>query len=176
MTQYHELRGVPLDAMNKGVEEMFRRATKELGLTREELILRDLLPQDLCPGSAKFWAEDGQWNFTISTTSSWTALIDTCTIADNRYVMIYGMGTEESTPSVESIKITRAGSVARIWNLQRVGNQDDSEMFMDDPIIVDQNTMIDVDYWASTWRTVSTCENLIFIGQVVEKRGLTINP
>jgi len=167
MTQYHELRGVPLDAYNKCCNELLRRAQDQLGLPREELILRDLRSDDL--------GVTGKWKFSITTTSGWNTLVNTYTIADNRFICISGMFTEETTPLIHSIKITRAGSVSRWWNVQRVALQDDNELHVDDPIIVDQNQQITIEGYNGLTSTDATHE-FGFIGCVAEKRGLVINP
>ena len=169
MTQYHELKGTPLDAYNKCCNEILSRAQMQLGLPREELILRDLRSDDL--------GVTGKWGFTIANagTIGWTSIVNTKEIADNRFICISGMFTEESDPVVHSIKITRAGSVARWWNVQRVGLVEDNELHFDDPVIVDQNTTITIEaYNAHT--TTNPDEQCGFIGCVAEKRGMTINP
>ena len=167
MTQYPELKGVPLDAYNKCCNELLRRAQDQLGLPREELILRDLRSDDL--------GLTGKWWFAVTLTASWNNLINTYTIADNRFICISGIFTEEATPTVHSIKINRAGSDARWWNVQRVGLQDDNEMHIDDPIIVDQNQVITISGYNALTATTST-EEIGFIGCVAEKRGMLINP
>ncbi len=167
MTQYHELKGTPLDAYNKCCNEILSRAQVQLGLPREEIILRDLRSDDV--------GVTGKWKFSVTNTAGWNNLVNTYTIADNRFICISGIFTEESTPAVHSIRITRAGSVARWWNVQRVGLQDDNELHVDDPIIVDQNTTVTIEgYNALT--TTTTAEEIGFIGCVAEKRGLVINP
>lgn len=167
MTQYGDLKGTPLDAYNKCCNELLRRAQEQLGLPREEIILRDLRSDDL--------GVTGKWHFAVASTLAWNTLINTYSIADNRFICISGIFTEMSTPTVHSIRITRAGSVARWWNVQRVGLQDDNEMHIDDPIIVDQNQTITIEGYDGL-TTTATSEEIGFIGCVAEKRGLVINP
>jgi len=167
MTFYHELRGVPLDAYNKCCNEVLRRASSQLGLPREELILRDLRSDDL--------GVTGKWGFTVTSTEGWNTLISTVTVADNRFICLSGMFTDESTPLIHSVRITRAGSVARWWNTQRVGNQDDSELHFNDPIIFDQNTTVTIEGYNGI-TTTSVNEECGWIGCIAEKRGLVINP
>ena len=167
MTQYHELRGVPLDAYNKCCNEVLRRAQDQLGLPREEIILRDLRSDDL--------GVTGKWKFAVTLSASWNSLVSTYTMVDNRFICISGIFTEESTPAIHSIRITRAGSVARWWNVQRVGLQDDNEMHIDDPIIVDQNQTITIEGYNALTATTSE-EEIGIIDCVDEKRGLIINP
>jgi len=174
MTQYGDLRGTPLDAYNKCCNEILRRAQEQLGLPREEIILRDLRSDDL--------GVIGKWKFAVTLTYGWNNLVTTYSIADNRFICISGIFTEAGAyttigtpPTIHSIRITRAGSVARWWNVQRVGLQDDNEMHIDDPIIVDQNNTITIEGYNALTATATT-EELGFIGCVAEKRGMVINP
>ena len=174
MTFYGDLKGVPLDAYNKCCNEILRRAQEQLGLPREEIILRDLRSDDL--------GITGKWYFAVTTTKGWNTLVSTYGIADNRFICISGMFTEAGNyttigtpPTIHSIRITRAGSVARWWNVQRVGLQEDNEMHFDDPIIVDQGQTITIEGYNGLTAT-TTAEELGFIGCIAEKRGLVINP
>ena len=172
MTFYSELKGTPLDARNKCCNEVLRRAQTQLGLPREEIILRPLRPEDIGFSTSKFKSS-------ITTTLGWNSLVTTYTIADNRFVCISGMFTEESTPTrVHHVRITRAGSVSREWNVQRVAVQQDKQMFVDDPIIIDQNTQLSINSYNGLLTTTSanTWEEFGFIGCVAEKRGMLINP
>ena len=131
MTFYRELKGVALDARNKCCNEVLRRAQEQLGLPREEIILRPLRPEDIVYSASKF-------KYTVTTTLAWHSLVTTYPITDNRFVCITGVFTEESTPTkTHQIKINRAGSDARIWNVQRVTGMQDKQMHVDDPIIID---------------------------------------
>jgi len=169
MTQFNTLKGLPLDAYNKCCNLILERAQLQLGLPREEIILRDLRSDDL--------AITGKWGFTVTSTSGWNTLVNTVTIDDNTFICLSGIFTEEGAtpPTVHTIKITRAGSVARWWNVQRVGLQENGEMHVDDPIIVDQNTTITIEGYNALTAT-TTDEQIGFIGCVAEKRGLVINP
>ena len=169
MTQFNKLRGLPLDAYNKCCNELLSRAQLQLGLPREEIILRDLRSDDL--------DLTGKWKFDMATagTAGWNTLINTVTIADNRFICISGMFSEETTPLIHSVRITRAGSVARWWNTQRVAIQQDNELHIDDPVIVDQNQTMTIEGYNGLTTTDSGHE-FGFIGCVAEKRGLIINP
>jgi len=167
MTQYKELKGVPLDAYNKCCNLIRERAQLQLGLPREEIIFRDLRSDDL--------GTTAKWRFSVTSTLGWNTLINNQIIADNRFICISGIFTEMDTPTIHTIRITRAGSVARWWNVQRVGNVRDKEMHIDDPIIVDQNQTITIDGYNALTAT-HPIEQIGFIGCVAEKRGLLINP
>ena len=171
MTFYGDLKGTPLDARNKCCNEILRRAQEQLGLPRGEIILRPLRPDDV--------GITGKWKHSLTTTLGWNSLITTYTIADNRFVCISGVFTEETAPTrVHQIKINRAGSDARIWNVQRVSIVEDNQMHVDDPIIIDQNTVLTITGYNGLLTTTgsNTWEEFGFIGCVAEKRGMTINP
>ncbi len=168
MTFYQELRGRPLDAFGKTEDKLLAKGTAQLGLSRQDLIVRPLMPSDL-------QAALMSWNFAITTTSSLSTLINAQTITDNRFCSINGICYPETTPLFDWVRITRSGSVARLWPIEHIPPQDDNTMWVDDPITVDQNTTITIEAYNDTTTTNPT-ENLIFIGLVVEKRGMVLNP
>ena len=170
MTFYGELKGTAMDARNKCCNEVLARAQQQLGLPREEIILRPLIASDIGYSTPKFKS-------TITDAAAWNSLVTTYTIADNRFVCISGVFTEEDSPTqIAHIRITRAGSVAREWNVQRVADQDDKQMHVDDPIIIDQNTTLSINSYCGLTATTGTAEEFGFIGCVAEKRGMLINP
>lgn len=168
MTFYQELRGRSLDAFAKTEDKLLAKASAQLGLIREDLIVRPLLPSDL-------YSSLNSWNFAVTTTSSSSTLINNQTIADNRFCSINGICYPESTPLFDRVKITRSGSVARIWPIEHIPPQDDQTMWVDDPITIDQNTTITIEAYNDTTST-NPLENLIFLGLVVEKRGMVLAP
>ncbi len=172
MTFYRELKGISLDARNKCCNEILKRAQEQLGLPREEIILRPLRSEDIGYSTSKF-------KNSLTTTLGTNNLVTTYTITDNRFICITGVFTEESTPTrVHQITITRAGSDARVWNVQRVSLMQDNQMHVDDPIIIDQNTQLTIAAYNGLLTTTgsNTWEEFGFIGCVAEKRGMLINP
>lgn len=176
MTFYHDLKGTPLDARNKCCTEILRRAQEQLGLPREEIILRPLRPEDIGWNTAD---QKPKFRVQLTNTYTWNALVTTYPIEDNRFVCITGVFTEEDSPTrIHQIKITRAGSDARYWQVQRVALQDNKEMHVDDPIIIDQNTQLTITGYNGMLTTTgtNTWEEFGLIGCVAEKRGMLINP
>lgn len=168
MTFFQELRGRPLDAFGKTEDKLLAKGTAQLGLARPDLIVRPLMAEDLNAAINSF-------NFSITTTSGLNTLINNQTISDNRFVSINGICYPQATPLIDWVRITRSGSVARLWPIEHIPPQDDSTMWVDDPITVDQNTTITIEGFNDT-TTTNAIENLIFIGLVVEKRGMILNP
>ncbi|GAG99757.1 unnamed protein product, partial [marine sediment metagenome] len=81
MTFYNELKGTPLDARNKCCNEVLRRAQEQLGLPREEIILRPLRPEDIGWNTAD---QKPKFRVHITDTYTWNALVTTFPIEDNR--------------------------------------------------------------------------------------------
>ena len=175
MAWYPELKGPALDAYRQMVSSLLAKAERELGLSRDQLVVRDLRPEDIGASSADFRVGTKE--------ADWIALVDSQTISDNRFVGINGVvlmdtgGTDAfglaNEPPVSQLKITRKGSVARYWNVKPIWAFEGKVGYCDDPITVDQNTTITVEAWA---RSASSLEGFTLLGAVVEKKGLLINP
>jgi len=175
MAWYPELKGPALDAYRSMVRTLRERAMKELNLRADEIVVRDLRPEDIGASSADFYVG--------TKAAGWVALVDNATIADNRFVGINGVvlmdtgGTDAfgfaNEPPISQIKITRKGSVTRYWNVKPVWAFEGKVGYTDDPVTIDQNTTVTVEAWA---RSASSLEGFTLLGAVVEKRGLLINP
>jgi hypothetical protein len=175
MSWYPKLEGPALDAYRRMASELMAKAARELNLGPDGLILRELRPEDIGASSADFYTGVGA--------TTWTDIISSQTIADNRFVGINGImlqdtpGTSafglEVEPAISQVKITRKGSVTRYWVVKPVWAFESRVGYCDDPITVDQNTTLTVSAWA---RTASSLKGFTLLGAVVEKRGLLINP
>ena len=93
MGTYPKFEGVPVEAYNKMVADLQERARKELGLPDSELVTRPLRPEDL-------GLSQPQWTFTLSSTVGYVAMINTISIADNRFVGINGICYTNTNPTV----------------------------------------------------------------------------
>jgi hypothetical protein len=113
------------------------------------------------------------WSFNVATGSANNTIINAATIADNRFVGINGFCHNPTTKLLTQLTITRRGGVARIWNIEAVQHQESKLFFVDDPIVIDQNTTITVVGYNSSAST-NAAYPLQFLGAVVEKRGLLI--
>jgi len=169
MAYYQDLKGVALDAYNKMVSVLKKKAGMELSLGAEDLILRSIRPEDIVGTNTACWC------FTCTNTLGWNTIINQVVIADNRFVGINGVSDGTATPLYSQLRITRAASVAVIWNIQELQTNVDNRAFVDDPFTIDQNTSLTIECWNCTTTTAS-CYNLVFLGAVVEKRGLLVNP
>ena len=168
MGTYPKFEGVPVVAYNKMVAELQARAKKELGLPDSEIVTRALRPEDLGLSTPR-------WTFTLSSTGSYIAMINTISILDNRYVGINGVFYTNANPTVDQLRITRAGSVARVWNIQEAQYNENDSIWVDDPVTAGQNETLLIEQFASN-ATTQSAELIGFYGVTVEKRGIVTNP
>lgn len=159
---YPKLEGPALEAYNAAVQVIRQRAMKELNLSPDQVIVRPMRPDDL--------GLTAEWTWATGTSAVWATYINAATVADNRFMAIYGIC--DATGYASQLKINRGGSDARIWNIQAINNFTDNIGFVDDPVTLDQNTQVTVQGYATTDGTTK----LILVGVVAERRGIIINP
>ena len=78
---FYKLEGEALDAYNKIVEETVAKAMRELGLPRDQIVIRPLRAEDI-----GFTAPEFLKTIAGSATYAWNNIVNTITIADNRFV------------------------------------------------------------------------------------------
>jgi len=168
MGMYPKFEGVPIAAYDKMVEDLWARAKRESGLSDSELVKRDLRPEDL-------GLSNPTWTFALTSTVGYVAMINTASIADLRWVGICGLCYTNAAPTVNQLKINRAGSDARIWNIQEAQYNENASIWVDDPVTIGQNEVLTV-YQYCSGATTQAAELIVFLGAVVEKRGILVNP
>ena len=136
MAFYPELKGPALAALRSAIQELKARANR-VGISGDELVVRPMTATDIRGGSAEDW-DLGY------VADAFAVNISTVTIANNRFVAIYGytnsLGTVQFSvagaggtnsafgrdmmiaPIVTAIRITRKGAVARIWDISPIFN------------------------------------------------------
>jgi len=165
MAYYFKLEGKALEAYNAMVAKLEEKAMRELKLSRDEIVIRPLRPEDL-------GLTTPEWTFNIASSGAWNTMIDNKTIADNRFVGINGVLIEESGEmAVTQLKITRMGQDKRFWQIQGINYLEDSCIFFNDPITVDQNTTLTIKGYARATDSDFQC---VFLGAVAEKKGVLI--
>ena len=167
---YPKLEGVPLDAHRATVQKLTERAMKELKLGKEGIVKRALRPEDL--------GLIGRWGFVVTSTSSFHTMVNAATIANTKFISLEGVSYPKSSAQlITQLKIDRAGSIVRYWHIQGVNFLQDNMIFFDDPVTIDQNQAITISGYNPTTSTnaAASPEEVILIGTVVEKKGLTIN-
>ena len=165
---YPQFKGVPFNAYVALVNKLKKQAMSEMGLPESEIVVRQLRPEDIGFANPLF-----SGTVAASATAAWSNAINTYTIADNRYVGIFGVSYDNSENIVTALRFTREGKTARIWSIQQVTDFEDKTGYADDPITVEQNTQITIEKYtlSTTSRDTTT-----ILGVVVERRGLLINP
>lgn len=169
---YKEFQGVPYEAFKLMRQDLITMAKKQLGLSDDELVIRQLRPEDIIISGTPQWSKTanatGGW---ATGGAGWKNLTNTFSVADNRFVGIYGV-SDRST-NVTQLKIERSGSVARYWHIQElIPNSENNAMFVDDPIIIPQNNLLSIKGYA----LASATEYIRLIGLVVERKGLLVSP
>lgn len=164
MATYTELKGATLDARNQLADALMQRAKKELNLTEEDIVLREMRPEDLGYGTPEFT------NSVVAATNN--NIVNAVTIADNRFVGIYGIRyAQTGTQSLSQLNVTRKGSVVRYWQIQGAQALENGTLYFDDPVIFDQNTLVTITGYPVT---TNTAEKMVILGLVAEKAGMLV--
>jgi len=147
-------------------EKLVASAMKELGLSRNELTIRDIRAADLDSSLNAFaWTPSG--------TDTYYSWIDDKTVGNLKFLGIYGYydGTWAAAGGITSIKITVAGKTVAELPVQCISSAQDKVVYFD-PIFADQNTNITIAGYPMGDNTIAI--QGVF-GIVVEKKGLTID-
>lgn len=186
MAFYPELTGPALEAYRTMVNTLRSRAMKELNLGADDIVVRELRPADFDLGST-------DTDYAIGLTAvTWTEILNK-TVPDNRFIGIHGfyainsstvatnnenvvnMGQSyPNSPTIEQVRITRKGSVARYYTIGAIANFEHHVGYTDEPITVDQNTTIKIEGLARYAGSLQGRFNIL--GVVAEKKGILISP
>ena len=148
----------PLPAGCEG--QMIAMAEQQLGLSRDQLTVRSLRPDDLGLGSI--------WSLNLAAVGWNTGVINT-TVSDNRFVCLKSISY--SGTAAEAVRVTAGSSVVAEFNIEQIPGITTTHTASIPEIIVEQNLPIRVDVYASA---ISATDNLIISGSVVEKRGMLV--
>lgn len=144
-------------------EVLLDMASKELGVSVDELVVRDLMPSDI-----GFSNED--WTVSASTANTYNDFTST-TVADNRFIAIYGVAGVD-TDIVSAVRFTSGAKTLDIWSLQEIRALQNRFKAAKRPIILRQNTAIDIDIYATSTGSVT----MPLLGRVCELKGRTVEP
>jgi len=141
--------------------------TEVFGIIKQYIDLRPLRAQDI------FGSEDTYtWCKTMASAAK-TTIVNNVQNISNRWYYINGVYNNEAIGELTELFIKRAGQDARDWPVEPLRNWEYKTGYADDPVIVEENQRITVQGYASSASTI--CDwNLL--GEVAEKKGLTINP
>lgn len=183
---YPELVGPALEAYRAMYRDLKTKAMRELNLAEDQIVLRELRPADF-----EFGSTDTDYKVGL-TAVTWTTIISSKTIGDNRFVGINGFYVVNSStqavnnenvdlkkagmnhPTVSQVRITRKGSVARYYVVEPIAMFANNVGWTDEPVTIDQNTTVTIDGLARYAGSLQGRFNIL--GLVAEKRGILINP
>jgi len=151
---------------NKIIDGVVALACKELSMTPDKMVVRDiraLLDLD-------YTYED--WRETTGAATGWETM-STGTMGDNRWIALYGVKDDGNNLSCTSLKFNVGGADRVIWHLQHLNEEDGRVGICPGGLVIPQR----VPYTISRYvRSVNATSNLVLKGVVVEKRGLVLSP
>jgi len=153
-----------LKAVEASIEEMLLDiASRELGVAREQLVVRDADPKE------DFGLTNSVWSVDLATANAYNTAVDT-TVADNRFIAIYGVN--RASDNFTLVKFTSGAKVLDIWNVENVYGLENPIKVVKSPIILRQNTPIKIELYAST----TGAARPLFFAKVAEVKGKVVEP
>ena len=140
--------------------KMVALAEQQLGLSRDQLTIRSLRPDDLGLGSV--------WSMNLATANAWNTTVNT-TVADNRFICLKSVSY--SGTAAEAVRVNVGASRVAEFNIQQIPGITTTHTATIRDIIAEQNTPIRIQVYASA---ISATDTLILSGTVVEKRGILL--
>lgn len=180
---------------NEVIKSLVQQVSKELNLPQEKLVVRDLRPvEDLVLYSTGTTpATINDWVFTTagSTATGYVSLTGDASMADQRYVALYGVkdlrdvydvkiaaATYRAVLSqvVSLLKISVGGGERVVWDLTRIQAFPEIKAGISPTaIIIPQNTLYNISIYKME-DTASVVANILLDGIVVEPRGKVVSP
>lgn len=171
MAFYTELKGPALEAYHRMKEVLIDKAMKELNLPRSMLIIRQLRSPDMTGSDISATDEQFRYGFNGGNSAFSTITNSTNTIADNRFIGINAVFNNEAITDALQVRIDREGTTTRFWQTKPIRHYRNIMGWVDDPVTVDQNTVLTVQAYS---QTATTTTDFGFMGVVVEKKGLLV--
>ena len=138
--------------------EIVAMAEQQLGLSRDQLTVRSLRPNDLGLNT---------WSFNLAATG-WNTVIN-ANVADNRFICLKSVSY--SGTAAESIRVNAGSSVVAEFSIEQIPGITTTHTASIRDIIVEQNMPIRIEVYASA---ISATDNVILSGSVVEKKGMVL--
>lgn len=153
-----------LDGLQQlALDKLLEIAEKELKGTEKRFIQRDLMPTDLGLTN-EVWDET-----TGDTANDWEdSDIASKTIADQRFIVIWGVIDASQTISVSALRFTVGSSKVAEWNLDKLAQDPNHQGVALSPIFISQNTPITIEHYV---KVANSETELILVGAVCEKEG-----
>lgn len=142
-------------------------AERDLG-DDKSLVIRDLIPSDLGL-TYEVWFET-----TGATANTWeNSDIADKTVADERFIVIWGIIDASETIAVSAIRFTVGGSQVAKWSLDKLAMDPNRQGAARSPIFISQNTDITIEHYV---KVANSGTELIFVGAVCEREGKVLKP
>lgn len=156
-----------LDSLQQGaLARLLEIAEKDLKGPEKRLIQRDLMPSDL-------GLTNEVWDETTGGTANTFENSDIAskTIADQRFIVIWGLIDASETISVSALRFTIGSSKVALWNLDKLAEDPNRQGVALSPIFISQNTPITIEHYV---KVANSGTKLILVGAVCEKEGKTL--
>jgi len=144
-------------------ETLLDMASRELGVPREQLVVRDADPRE------DFGLASSKWEATLTTANAFNDFVDT-TIADNRFVAIYGVN--RATDNFTLVKFISGAKTLDVWNTEVVYGLENPVKIAKAPIVLRQNTPIKIQLYA----TSTGVARPLLLAKVAEVKGRSVEP
>ena len=144
-------------------EQLLDIASRELGVPRDQLVVRDARPDE------DFGLSTPEWTVTPAA-AGWVTYINK-TIDDNKFVAIYGVAAVDAD-NVTFIRFSSGAKTLDYWDISQVQAFQDKYKLALTPIFVRQNTQIKIELYATSTDAIK----LPLYARVVEVKGKTIAP
>lgn len=201
--------GVAAGIRNRVIQSVVAQAVKELHMTEDKLVVRDVLPRtDLALyGDTTTAATVEFWGFTTTnTTSGWLSITGAATMADQRFVALFGIRDlgmfcgSTANVTISATTLANQGGYAQTVSLVRfnVGGSDKVQwdasalrcdaqhpvMYSPSAIVFTQNVAYNISIYqpgliaagAMAAPLADAICRLQFVGVTVEPRGKLISP
>ena len=152
---------------NEVIRNVLRTAVAQLKLPEDKLVVRDIRPL----ADLDYTYED--WRETTGAAANTYETMSTGTLADQRWIAIYGVKMDADSPSCSMLKFNVGGGDRAIWQLQALGAKDDYVGISPNAVVIPPNAPYTISRYV---RSISQTANIVLKGVVVEPRGKVISP
>ena len=152
---------------NELKKRVLQLACTECNIEASRMIVRDIRPDTDMGFSYEDWRET-----TGATADAWETM-DTGTMADQRWVVIYGLIDDADNRSCSSLKFNVGGADRVIWTLQHLNAEFGCVGISPGGVVIPQNAPYTIYRWV---RSVNSTTQIVLKGFVIEPRGKVISP
>ena len=152
---------------NKIKDALVAKIAKELNKSPVDIVVRDIRAK----GDLDYTYED--WFETTGATADTYETMSTGTMADQRWVALYGVKDDAENQSCTQIKFNIGGGDRAIWHLQHLSEQDSMIGICPSGVVIPQNSPYTISRYV---RSASARTHLVLKGFVVEPRGKVVSP